>query len=311
MRCACGHEPSAHGDGGCQVILGEERGYGLEASDSFISTTWCPCNRSYDEFRDYAASRLPAVAGLPSMPKRMAREYPENHPARAALEHLDGLMREGGARRSPQGTDGVEDHRRGWLEILDREDTDAASCVRHVLGRFQGRELFPFHSARDLDPARRPAAEWSRRLHRHPRTAAVELVEPTAGVAEILIDPQTRAPVVRTGNGLLRTVLPRRLPSGSPLAELILDQVLWVRTGDDKLYLAPQQFSRSERTSPEVYHRRLAWLIEVLLTDIAADAAGVQDRGEAAPGLLRLATLPWPEGTVLPRSALEAARAGG
>ncbi|TVT54084.1 hypothetical protein FNH05_10835 [Amycolatopsis rhizosphaerae] len=308
MRCGCGHEPSAHGDGGCQVILGEEWGYGLEASDSVVSTTWCPCSRSYDEFRDYAASRPPALTGLPSMPERMAREYPENDPARAALEHLDGLMRDAGA--SSQRTD-AEEHRRGWLKILDREDADAASCVRHVLGRFQRRELFPFHGARDLDPARRPAAEWSRRLHRHPRTAAVELVEPTTGVTEILIDPQTRAPVVRTGNGLLRTVLTRRLPGGSPLAELVLDQVLWVRTVDNELYLSPHQFSRSERTSPEVCHRRFARLIEVLLTDIAADAARIRHSGEVAPGLLRLAMLPWPEGTVLPRSALEAARAEG
>lgn len=44
--------------------------------------------------------------------------------------------------------------------------------------------------------------------------------------------------MIRDGHGDLLAAIPQRLPATSPLAELILDHPIWVRTEDSTLYPA-------------------------------------------------------------------------
>ena len=113
----------------------------------------------------------------------------------------------------------------------------------------------------------------------------------------------------RRADGALVAALPRKLPATTPLAELILDHLIWVRTEDGTLYPAPH---------PETYGLTwgyrgagpgaLARVIDALLDDITATAP---DEISGAPeGLAKLARTKLPRGTVLTRRDLESARAG-
>ncbi|MGH3172127.1 MAG: hypothetical protein ACRDN0_40510, partial [Trebonia sp.] len=136
-----------------------------------------------------------------------------------------------------------------------------------------------------------------------------EVLDPRQEAAEILTDPETDAPVIRKEGGTLLAAAPHRLPTTSPLMELILDYPIWIRTEDGTLYLAPQHhyfgigwgYGGSGPGS-------LALLIDRLLDDIAAPAA--DDINGAAPGLEELTQVKWPQGTVLTRADLEEARRG-
>lgn len=89
----------------------------------------------------------------------------------------------------------------------------------------------------------------------------------------------TGAPVVLFEDGRLLTAVPQRLPATSELAELILDDPIWVRTGDGTLYLAPKDpcFGLSwgyGGSGPG----SLALLIHRLLDDITAEPGHGNDR---------------------------------
>ncbi|MBG0813695.1 hypothetical protein [Planomonospora sp. ID82291] len=198
--------------------------------------------------------------------------------------------------------------RAGWLEILSRDDALAAACVRQAM-LWDGGADFPFGAPETVEPDSAPGAEWTQRLVPAHRTAAFTLLDPDRSAVETLLDPETDAPVTRTGNGTLHVAVPQRLPATSPLAEVVLDSPVWVRTRDDVLYPAPMD-----------RRRRLGWgyrgsgasalalLADRLLADVNAPAP---ERGEAAPrGLEELMATGWPRGTVLTRGLLEAARDG-
>jgi hypothetical protein len=72
------------------------------------------------------------------------------------------------------------------------------------------------------------------------RTAAFDQLDPRQTAAETLTDPAIDAPVIRNEDGTLLAAVPQRLPATAPLAELILDRPVWVRTADGTLYLAPK-----------------------------------------------------------------------
>jgi hypothetical protein len=64
--------------------------------------------------------------------------------------------------------------RAGWLEILARDDTLAAACVREKMMWDHGKD-FPSGNAETVDPGESPlAAEWAGRLIPAPRTAAFD-----------------------------------------------------------------------------------------------------------------------------------------
>lgn len=198
--------------------------------------------------------------------------------------------------------------RAGWLELLARTDMAAARCVREV-SLWDGGVDLPFGNPDHVTPAKsRWAREWAARLQPTPRTAAFELLD-SERAGEALIDPATDTPVVREADGDLLMAVPQRLPAQAPLAELILDGPIWVRTADGVLYPAPRDAYYGISwgyggSGPGT----LALLIAALLDDITAKAPA--DINGAPRGLQELTKRKMPKGTVLTRKQLEAARRG-
>jgi Helix-turn-helix domain len=93
--------------------------------------------------------------------------------------------------------------------------------------------------------------------------------------------------VVHSDNGEAATAVPQRLPATSPLAEVILDKPIWIRTADGNLYPAPMDPSYGLNWGyggggPGA----LALLIHRLLDDVTAQAA--EHPGDAPAGLDQL-----------------------
>lgn len=199
--------------------------------------------------------------------------------------------------------------RAGWLEILLRKDNLAVACVRQKMMWDSGNDL-PAGNPETIDMTSAFGQEWARRLVPAPRTAATEVLDPRGSAVEVLVDPETDAVAVRHDDGRLRAAIPQRLPATSPLAQLILDRPIWVRTEDGTIYPAPKDhyFGLSwgySGSGPAA----LAILAERLLSDINAVAA---DTIVGAPqGLQRLIAKKWDRGTILTRTQLEAARDEG
>lgn len=199
--------------------------------------------------------------------------------------------------------------RAGWLDILARTDTLAVQCVEEAL-KWDGGNPFPYSQSEDIDPSHsQQAAEWAQRLIPSPRTAAFRILDPDSSAVETLADPATDAPVIRREGGKLKAAVPQRLPATSPLSEVILDDPIWVRVADGTLYLAPKHSYYGLSwgyggSGPGT----LALLIDRLLANVnAAPADGING---AADGLEQLTQTDWPNGTILTRAQLEAARDG-
>jgi hypothetical protein len=204
--------------------------------------------------------------------------------------------------------DDIDDtvQRIGWIELLGRTDTLPRACVKQALA-WDGGKHFPFSSPAEIDPTSAPAREWVARLEpAKARTGEFACIN-RDGAGDALVDPLTGAPAVRHPDGMV-TIVPQRLPTTSPLAEVTLGRPIWVRTADGTLYPAPQRrlgltWSYGG-TGPGV----LARLIHRLLDDITAEPA---DGTTGTPrGLLELTRMKWPTGVVLSRALLEAARDG-
>ena len=196
--------------------------------------------------------------------------------------------------------------RAGWLDILARRDDLATLCARELI-MWDGGSDFPASNPESVASDSAYGHEWAQRLIPAPRTAAIELLDPHQSAAEVLVDPETDAPAIRKHDGSLHAAIPQRLPAVSPLAELILDDPVWVRTEDGTLYPAPKDhyFGLSwgySGSGPGA----LAVLADRLLDDINAVAADTVNG--APPGLERLMEHDWPRGTVLTRAQLEEAR---
>lgn len=195
--------------------------------------------------------------------------------------------------------------RAGWLEILSRRDDLAAGCVRQKMLWDHG-DGFPASNPETIDPDSLHGREWAQRLIPAPRTAAIEVLDSRRIATAVFADPETDAAVIRDQHGKLHAAIPQRLPATSPLAELILDHPIWVRTQDGTLYPAPKDHYCGlswgyNGTGPGA----LAVLAGRLLSDINAVAASSADAAPA--GLWRLMQERWPPGTILTRAQLEAA----
>ncbi|MGH3775173.1 MAG: hypothetical protein ACRDRR_05455 [Pseudonocardiaceae bacterium] len=200
-----------------------------------------------------------------------------------------------------------QDRRGGWLEILARTDRLAAECVRQAKMWDGGRD-FPFSNPEQINPNTEYGAEWSARLEPIERTAAFELIDPD-GSRETLTDPETGAIVAREPNGLLLATIPQQLPTFGPLADVIFDRPIWVRTEDGRLYPAPKDsYWGLNWGYPGSGPGSLALLISRLLDNVTARGA---DNAAGAPaGLEELTQTRWPRGTVFTRAQLEAAHDG-
>ncbi|MBB3053536.1 hypothetical protein FHS23_004590 [Prauserella isguenensis] len=198
----------------------------------------------------------------------------------------------------------------GWREVLDRSDRLAEQCVRTLMAWDGGRSL-PW-SQTLLIPHSPARAEWLDRLEPAPERTAIyaglERSPSQRGVA--MYDPITDIPVLLPDEPgeEVRALSSRRLPATSPLAEIILEQEIWVRTQDGTLYPAPlHSYGGLSWGYGGTGPRTLATLAHRLLKDITAPAPTVGD-GHATPdGLVELFTYDWASGTVITRQQLEQA----
>jgi hypothetical protein len=197
--------------------------------------------------------------------------------------------------------------RAGWLEVLGRADRLAEQCVR-VLREWDGGRLWPYSQV--ITITRSDAGrEFLARLDPAAERTAVFVAIDRDHVLVPMIDPATDIPVAVPADehGEARALAPQRLPTTSPLAEVILDHPIWIRTADGTLYPAPLDRHAGLNwgyggTGPGT----LAALVYRLLVDITAPAARSID--QAPDGLTRLFQRKMPAGTVLTRQQLEAAR---
>ncbi len=202
--------------------------------------------------------------------------------------------------------------RDGWRTILNRTDTLAADCAR--LGQVLGAaRYFPGSCKVTVDTAScAQAGQWASRLQAGPRTAlATELGGD--GDQDILIDPITDMPAVRTSDGSIKTMAPQRLPAHSPLAALTIGRghnSVWVTTQDGTVFPAPQIGGGYTWGYSGGGPMALARLIELLLKDITHTAPGYD--GQQPPTGLRHATEEGWKGRTPPftltRAELEALR---
>ncbi len=198
--------------------------------------------------------------------------------------------------------------RAGWREVLGRADLLADQCVRTLLAWDGGKSL-PWSQILVLpdSPAR---AEFLDRLEppaeRTAIYAALDRRGDTSGVA--LVDPLTDVPVLLPAepDDEVRALAPQRLSTTSPLATIILEPEIWVRTQDGTLYPAPLisggGLSWGYKGSGP---RTLAALAYRLLADITAPAATVGDGRDTPEGLIELFEHDWEPGTAITREQLE------
>ncbi|WP_152748294.1 hypothetical protein [Micromonospora sp. RV43] len=268
----------------------------------------------------------------------MASTYPEAHPAARVLVNLARLAHAQAAASAAQTVELVEkaklpdgvlriaarplsvpeadlddieptQRRAGWLDLLARGDDLARRCVREVTDWDAGADL-PYSNPQHIEEVESTwAFKWTQRLIPTQRTAAFELLTRSGEPGDALVDPDTDAPVWRSDGGDYTAAMPQRLPATAPLAELILDGPVWIRTTDGKIYPAPRDsyfglgwgYGGSGPGS-------LALLVDALLDDINAQAPA--DINGAPEGLEALLSRKLPDRTVLTRAQLEAARRG-
>ncbi|SCL21339.1 hypothetical protein [Micromonospora aurantiaca (nom. illeg.)] len=199
--------------------------------------------------------------------------------------------------------------RAGWLDLLARTDDLARRCVREVTNWDAGADL-PYSNPQHIEAHESTwAYKWTQRLVPTQRTAAFELLAPPDEEGDALVDPYTDAPVWHNGTGDYTAAMPQRLPATAPLAELILDGPVWIRTSDGKIYPAPRDsYYGISWGYPGSGPGSLALLVDVLLDDINAQAPA--DINGAPEGLEALLSRKLPDRTVLTRAQLEAARRG-
>ncbi|MEU9983717.1 hypothetical protein [Streptomyces sp. NPDC050856] len=202
--------------------------------------------------------------------------------------------------------------RDGWRSILHRTDFLAVECARlgHVLGATR---YFPGSCKVTVDPSSCAQAEqWASRLQPSPRTALATYLGDERE-QDILIDPVTDMPAVRTTDGMIETVAPQRLSAHSPLAALTIGRgSVWVTTQDGTVFLAPQVGGGYTYGYSGGGPMALARLIDLLLDDITHRAPGYDGPWPSA-GLRHATGEGWKGRTppfTLTRAELEALRDG-
>ncbi|MCX4529147.1 hypothetical protein OG982_26225 [Streptomyces sp. NBC_01551] len=137
----------------------------------------------------------------------------------------------------------------GLAELCARTDDLAVECLEQV-SQWSGAEDLPYGGTFNVmrTNVSRAAAEWINRLRAVPPTALHRMWEEDYDTVGTFVDPATGSPVVAVkGKFIFRDAreityigrAPKRLPAGSVLKEVILDDPIWVRTSDGVLYPAP------------------------------------------------------------------------
>ncbi|GCE01587.1 hypothetical protein EHYA_09353 [Embleya hyalina] len=269
--------------------------------------------------------------------------------ARWELDHMNELAEPGGsdgyARRQatqrasmvipafpddsdPAGSEAVDDEeaiRAGVAVLCGRTDDLAVECLEHI-GMWSGRYM-PFAGSFSVTALNTTAAagEWIGRLRRVEPTAIHLLWEGSKSRKEVtgtFVDPVTNSPVVTKDGAYMgrpadevsfHSYAPRRLPEGSRITEVVLDDPIWVRTQDGVVHPAPVLDAPGvswgySGSGPGT----LATLVGALLDDGAAPAVTYRDgRARDESNLEAFLQLKHPRGTRLPRRLLENVRANG
>ncbi|MFE6838355.1 hypothetical protein ACFVFI_26400 [Streptomyces sp. NPDC057705] len=208
----------------------------------------------------------------------------------------------------------------GLAELCARTDDLAVECLEQV-SAWSGAEDLPYGGTFTLTRTEvtRAAAEWINRLRDVPPTALHRVWEEAYDTVGTFVDPATGSPVVavkgkyRSHDAREITYIgrsPKRLPAGSVLKEVILDEPIWVRTGDGVLYPVPAMdapglswgYSGSGPTT-------LAEYVGRLLDDGGSHAVTYDDEdAKDEPGLRALFRIKHQRGTRIPRRELIRAR---
>lgn len=184
--------------------------------------------------------------------------------------------------------------RAAWLELLDFDDVLAEDVVRLCSDTLT---YFPWAFRETITTEHGFAGrEWIGKL------VPTRLTRGTLGyfgpsdehcpITGTYTEPVTGAPVVAYDDpvtGLTYvTPKPKRLATTSPLAEVILEDTVWIRTQDGGLHLCPTADDGPtwgyEGTGPGI----CATTVGRLLEDISAEAAGVSGFKEEDSGLYAL-----------------------
>ncbi|MEY9860211.1 hypothetical protein ABH935_005847 [Catenulispora sp. GAS73] len=296
-------------------------------------TSWCAAPEPFTTHYYEVTTNLDVMALI-----ELAEAEPEDSAARVAVLHLTSDIRDRAMTDCRIQTSSLEDAagrwtgavlaarprkrgfkqfagvpaerlREGWQVIARRPDHLAWTSLR-VAKAWNGGANMPFGrpvTVRSTSPA---AKEWAARLVQSDPTAAVAFLH-GYDIATVLTDPRTGLPAVHGGGEPpfpCHTLPPDRLPTTSPLAEVILDEVIWIRTADGTLYPAPRRHDYGpafgyDGTGPRV----LAVLIDRLLDDIGADGIDIM-ADSISIGLHEGATGRWAAGAVLTRGQLLLAR---
>ncbi|WP_457469893.1 hypothetical protein [Streptomyces sp. TE4109] len=229
--------------------------------------------------------------------------------------------------RTDPGASEAEDDdsiRAGVAQLWRRTDELAVECLEQI-ALWSG-EYMPFGGSFSVNTADATPAgrEWVRRLQKSEPTAIHQVWESQNEVTGTFTDPVTSAPVVtKKGYYMFRpsdevtfhSYAPRRLPAGSEIKEVILDNPIWVRVQDGTLYPAPTMDAPGlswgyTGSGPGA----LATLIGRLLDDGAAHALTYGDKGDVLngePKLEKFLQLKHQTGTRLNRRLLENVRTNG
>ncbi|MER6344760.1 hypothetical protein ACWC10_18970 [Streptomyces sp. NPDC001595] len=207
----------------------------------------------------------------------------------------------------------------GLAELCGRTDDLAVECLEQV--SMWSDEDLPFGGAFSVTRTRptREAAEWINRLRPVRPTAIHRLLAANGNdVVGTFVDPVTGTPVVAFKGRFLfsdhREIsylgrAPRRLPAGSVLKEIVLDDPIWVRTTKGVLYPAPCMAAPGlswgySGSGPGT----LAQCAGRLLDDGGAHAVTYDTRTPEEPALEAFFQIEHKRGTRIPRKELERVR---
>lgn len=224
--------------------------------------------------------------------------------------------------RRPQELLSEQVRRAGWAQVTERRDVLAYQAAEQCVANDHGRDWLA-GAVVALSPSRcATAAEFTDRLKEVATDQPPTVLEHRLLVSQgnhvrgvLLHDPKTGLPAMRVsgvGRAELYTLAPQRLPTAALLAEVVLSHfVVWIRTEDGKLWLAPHLGTNGLNwgyggSGPYT----LALLLEQLMRDITTPALD-HLTVEPNPGLLELTcTAPRNEVTAFTRTQLEQALRG-
>ncbi|WP_205327632.1 hypothetical protein [Glycomyces sp. YM15] len=202
--------------------------------------------------------------------------------------------------------------RAGWLDVLERNDDTAAAALQTMRSWTSGDGTMPYAAFTSVDPRQNQwAAEWFARLEPSSWKAAHVLFEEWP-IQQYLVDPASGAVAAEDSRKIIRTLVPAAIPTMASLDSVILsggDTGVWIRDTDGQLWIAPELAGDGVAWG---YGGGGPFTLAVTLGRLLDDMASrPQLHGKPNPGLHELCQFPWPDGTVLSRRDLEAARDNG